>query len=126
VREMIRVRLLPEAAIWAAADNGRWAEKPLVRALALQAGGKNWLPALARVQAGVVGLSFGEQPRAHLFVRCVDNTAGEKLRAYFQTKATDGVQTGGARERGRFYTPPSPPTPSQSTPPGTSATPHRG
>ncbi|HJZ59212.1 MAG TPA: hypothetical protein VKE74_29980 [Gemmataceae bacterium] len=98
MREMIRVRLLPEAAIWAAADNGRWAEKPLVRALALQAGGKNWLPALARVQAGVVGLSFGEQPRAHLFVRCVDNTAGEKLRAYFQTKATDGVQTGGAGE----------------------------
>ena len=109
LREMLAERLPPDAAVWAAADRDRWAEKPFVKLAARGQKHSEWLPVIARGQAAVAGLSFGEQPRLRVFVRCVDGDTGEKLRAYFQSKAADeAIRTGGAGEWAMFDAPADP------------------
>jgi hypothetical protein len=97
--ETLAQKLPPDAAAWVATDSARWGEKKAVQLLLGQAGKKEWLPALAKGQAAVVGLSVADPPRLRVFVRAADADTGERLRAYFAKKATgDGVRTGGAGE----------------------------
>ena len=81
-----------------------------MKLVAEKAFGKNWLPLLAKGRAAVAGLSFGDEPRARLFVRCADEPTGARLREYFQGKATPGAQTGGAGEWALYDAPLDPPT----------------
>jgi hypothetical protein len=97
-RDMIGTRLSPDTSMWVAADTGKWADKPLVKLAADWAGAKNVLPLLAKSQAGVAGLSFGESPRTRVFVRCVDEPTGAQLRMYFESKTGPNGHTGGAGE----------------------------
>lgn len=112
--DMIAMRLSPDTAIWAAADAGKWAEKPLVKLVSEWAGEKQWLPVVSKGQAAVVGLSFGDTPRVRLFVRCVDDPTGAALRDYFQTKAKPDVHTGGGGEWAMYDAPFDPQTGLQS------------
>ena len=107
LRAMVGERLPPDAAVWVAAESARWAEKPLVsNLLPALAGKKDWLPVLKQGQAAVAGLSLGDSPRLRLFVRGVDADTGEKLRAYFKSKAaSDAVRTGGAGEWAMYDAP---------------------
>jgi hypothetical protein len=107
LQEALGQKLPPDAAAWAAADTDKWAENLLLRlALGTDANLKGLLPVLAKGQAAVAGLSFGDPPRLRAFVRCADGATGEVLRAYFQRKATaDGARTGGAGEWALFDTP---------------------
>ena len=67
------------------------------------------LSLLAKGQAAAVGLSFGESPRLRVAVRCVDADTGEKLRAYFQSKAmTDATRVTGEGEWATFDAPADP------------------
>jgi hypothetical protein len=109
LREMLAERLPPDAAVWAAADADRWAAKPLVKFAAGAMKRPELLSLVAKAQAAVVGLSVGESPRVRLFVRCTDADTGEKLRAYFKSKATtDATRTGGAGEWAMFDAPADP------------------
>ncbi|MDB5311642.1 MAG: hypothetical protein JWO38_5844 [Gemmataceae bacterium] len=111
LREMLGEKLPADAAVWAAADSARWAEKKPVEVLLELAGGKkDWLAVLNKGQAAVAGLTF-DPPRLRVFVRCSDADTGEKVRAYFAKKATgDGVRVGGAGEWAMLDTPGDPQT----------------
>ncbi|MBY0514743.1 MAG: zinc-ribbon domain-containing protein [Gemmataceae bacterium] len=104
-REMIATRLPADAAVWVAADAARWDRKELVKAAAQWGGKADWLPAVAKVQGGVVGMSFGDEPRVRAFVRCADEPTGARLREYLQGKAAPGAQAGGAGEWAMYDAP---------------------
>jgi hypothetical protein len=103
---MLSQKLPPEAAVWAAADSGRWAARPAVKLLVGEMMKKpDWLPILAKGRAAVAGLSFDDPPRLRVFVRCAEAGTGEQLRAYFRARADEGTRTGGAGEWALFDTP---------------------
>ncbi len=80
----------PEAAVWVAADDERdWTQKPLVKLAAQSPEAKKWLPAVGGGRGGLFALSFGEQPRVRLFVRTAETATAERVRAYFQARATE-------------------------------------
>ncbi len=80
----------PEAAVWVVADDERdWTQKPLVKLAAQSPEAKKWLPAVGGGRGGLFALSFGEQPRMRLFVRTAETATAERVRAYFQARATE-------------------------------------
>ncbi len=82
-RELIREWVPTDAAMWVAADTARWSEKPILKLLK-----KEWLPILAKGRAATVSLSFADEAKLRVAVRCVDTDASDKLFAYFKGKAT--------------------------------------
>ena len=82
-RELIQEWVPRDAAIWAAADTARWSEKPILKLLK-----KEWLPTLAKGRAATVSLSFADEVKLRVAVRCADTDASDKLFAYFKGKAT--------------------------------------
>jgi hypothetical protein len=97
LRELLAEKLPPDAAVWLAADDRDWAGKQLLTGALAQADQtKALVPLLAKGEAAAVGLSFGDPPRARVYVRVTDEPTGERLRAYFQRKAGDGAVVGGA------------------------------
>ncbi len=82
-RELIQEWVPRDAAVWAAADTARWSEKPILKLLK-----KEWLPFLAKGRAATVSLSFADEAKLRVAVRCVDTDASDKLFAYFKGKAT--------------------------------------
>jgi hypothetical protein len=106
LRELLTEKLPPDAAVWLAADDRNWAEKDVVQFLVKKLLNQPQLmPVLAKGEAVAAGLSFGEQPRARVYVRATDESTGKKLRAYFQEKVTDGATTGGAGRSALFDAP---------------------
>ncbi len=95
LRELVAERVPAESAVWLAAGEGNWAEKPLVKALAIEAGKKDWLPQLARGRAAVIGLNFGESPTAHADIQCRDTATATELRDAIRAKVADGATVGG-------------------------------
>ncbi len=98
--EMIAQRVPPSAAIWAATDDGVWADKPAIRLAATATQKPEWLPILKQARAALLAISFGEEPRGRLFVKTIDASTGQKLRDYFRDRAAtdDKVQHGGGGE----------------------------
>ncbi|MBX9625849.1 MAG: zinc-ribbon domain-containing protein [Gemmataceae bacterium] len=94
LREAVAERVPADATAWVATDGGRWADKPAVKLAVGVAGRKELLPVLAGGRAAVAGLSPGDPPRLRLHVRTADAATGERLRAYFRSKAPGEV--GGA------------------------------
>ena len=82
-RELIQEWVPRDAAIWAAADTARWSEKPILKLLK-----KEWLPILAKGRAATVSLSFADEVKLRVAVKCADTEASDKLFAYFKGKAT--------------------------------------
>lgn len=107
LQDALTQRLPPDAGVWLATTSENWAKKGSVQLLVGEVAKKReWLPLVAKGQAVVAGLSFGETPRARLFVRAADADTGAKLRDYFKGKATtDEVRHGGAGEWALFDAP---------------------
>ena len=106
LRETIGEQVPTNAAGWVATDTARWADKPLVKFAISQFGKRDWLPVLEKGRAAAVGLTFDDPPRLRLFIRCGDTDTGEKLRAYFQTKASgNGTHLGGTGDWATLDTP---------------------
>jgi hypothetical protein len=97
----------PDAAAWLAADDERWADKPLVRLALGQLAKKEGVAVLSKGRAAVAALSLDDPPRLRLFVKAVDDATGEQLRAYFAKKAAADEQArhGGAGQLAFFDTP---------------------
>jgi predicted Zn finger-like uncharacterized protein len=96
LRELLAEKLPPDAAVWAVADGQRWAEKPVVGFVVKQLlKRERLLPVLAKGEAAAVGLSFGDPPRARLYVRTTDEPSRELLQEYFR-KADATAVVGGA------------------------------
>ena len=101
-------RVPPDAAVWIATDEDRWAEKPLVKMIISEILKKpEWLPVLSRGRALVAALSLNEPPRLRLFVKAADGSTAERVRSYFQARAasTENATSGGAGEIAFFDSP---------------------
>ncbi len=106
LRETIGEQVPINSAGWVATDTARWADKPLVKLAISQFGKKEWLSVLEKGRAAAIGLTFDDPPRLRVFVRCGDTDSGEKLRAYFQTKAPgDATRFGGTGDWATLDTP---------------------
>lgn len=114
--EMITQRVPPDAAAWAATDDGAWADKPGVKLLVLLLKKGEWLAPMARGRAVAASLSLGDDPRLRLFVKAADAETGQKLRDYFKEKAAtdEKVRHGGGGELA-FYDAPVDPADSFAT-----------
>lgn len=102
---MVAGQVPGDAAVWAATDDGQWADRPMVQLLARFALKRpEWLPVLARGRAAAAALSLGGEPRLRLFVRAADAETGQKLRDYFREQAgTDGKARHGGEGEAAFY-----------------------
>jgi hypothetical protein len=106
LREAVAEKVPADAAAWVATDSARWADKPAVRLAVGRFGRPEWLPALGQGRAAVAGLSLGEEPQVRLSVRCADAPTGDRLAAYFRSKATgEGARAGGDGEWASFDAP---------------------
>ncbi len=118
LRQAIADQVPPDAAIWLAANDEQWAEKPAVKLLLETElfGKKEWLPVLAKGRSALVALSFDEPPRLRLFFKTVDAATGIQLRNYFQKIAgkDEKIRQGGEGESA-FYDAPIDPMNSFST-----------
>lgn len=102
LRELLREKV-PEAAVCLAADDTNWADKPVVKLVVERLLNRpRLLPLLAKGEAVAAGLSFGDPPRARVYVRTTDAVSAEQVRMYFQGKAGPGAMVGGS-ERMAFY-----------------------
>jgi hypothetical protein len=76
-----------------------------VKLLADLSANKDALPALAKGQAALAGLSIGDEPKARVLVRCVDDATATKLRDALKSKAVAGSETGGTGSTVTFVAP---------------------
>ena len=88
----------------------RWTEKkPVAALLAVSGWKKEGIDVLANGRAGIVAVTLADRPRLRLAVRCDNTESSEKLRAYFQGKASAaGSSFGGAGEWATFEMPADP------------------
>ena len=100
--QSIEKEVPPAAALWFAANDESWAEKPALKLLvqAKRIVKKEWLAVLSRGKAGVAAVTFEETPRLRVFVKADDAATGEQIRAYFQKLAakSDTARVGGSGE----------------------------
>jgi hypothetical protein len=99
--QSIADRIPQNAAVWIAAGDEPWADKPAVKLIVGQfLGKKDWLPVLAKGRSALAALSFEDPPRLRLFIQTANVATGQQLREYFrkQAAADEKATTGGAGE----------------------------
>src|SRR5207244_3161922 len=96
LRTMLAEQVPAEAAAWFAADSARWTEKkPVAALLAVSGWKKEGIDMLAKGRAGIVAVTLADPPRLRLAVACDNSESSEKLRAYFQGRASAKASTPG-------------------------------
>lgn len=85
------IRAVPsEAAVWAVAHDERdWTQKPLIQFVGKSPDAKKWLPVFKDGRGGMAAITFGERPRMTLLVRTAEPATAERVRGYFQARATE-------------------------------------